>query len=485
MEKEILRMQDVCTGDYETYGLDEFHLFLRRGEIVNLIGLSGAGKTILYEFFMGYIPLKSGKVVFNDRVFGARERFSGMTDVTCIGRESTLIPGLSVGENIFIITGNRKVKGFVRMSDIYYRARILLGQYAPEISPDTLVWELSPAEKRMVELLRAIENEVKLVVIDDAFWGFGQSDVRRLLDLLMVLKEKKIAVIYESHEMDYISRISDRVVVMRKGRNIRSFYREDFDDQLCSRLLIGNDELPIFDRRNVSKERTALRLVNVSGESYIRNLNLEARAGEIVGIYDLNNAKNRELLELLVGEKPLVSGNIYLNGTRYEPKNLDYAISCNIGYFSGGQGEDGLVHTMNFTDNLYLPVLKKTSHLKIFRNRSVARFLGKEYMEELGIPNEAQWAKTEEFDEYVKKKIMLKRWVLFKPAVMICIEPFGSADMIMRDIMYKALSEMAENHSAILIASQDMNELKTICDTIYVLNNDSQETICRYDIREQ
>lgn len=484
MEKEILRMQDVCVGEYEPYGLDEFHMFLRQGEMLNIIGLSGSGKTVLYEFFMGHASLRRGKVIYNGQKFRTGERFLGVADVTCIGQESTLIPGLSVAENIFIITGNRKVKGFVWMPHIYYRARILLGQFAPDITPDMKVWELTPVQRRIVELLRAIESEVKLVVIDDAFWGYGQSDILKLLDILKILKEKGIAVIYESHEMDFTSRIADRIMVLRKGKNIRTFYDSDFDEQFCKRLLVGNEELPVFERKNVSTDQVALEMRNLNGGNYIRNLNLQIRAGEIAGIYDLNNRRNMELLQLLVGELSATDGSIYLKGIRYEPRNLDYAIARNIGYFSGNVNEGGLVEYMDFMDNLYLPILKKTSRFKIFRDRSVARFLKREYMESLGVPKEEQNAKAGEFDTYIQKSILLKRWVLFKPAVMVCVEPFGGADMIMRDIMFKALSEMAQNHSAIMIASQNMNELKMICDTIYVLNSDSGELVQRYDIRE-
>ena len=111
MKQEILRMQDVCVGESPPYGLDGFRLFLRRGEFLNIVGLSGAGKTLLYEFFMGHIPIKSGRVICNGKEFGPGERFSGLTEVACIGQESTLIPGLTVAENIFIITGSRKEIG--------------------------------------------------------------------------------------------------------------------------------------------------------------------------------------------------------------------------------------------------------------------------------------------------------------------------------------------------------------------------------------
>ena len=199
MKKEVLRMQDVCVGNFEPYGLNDFCLHICEGEMVNVIGLSGAGKTMIYEYFMGYIPLRKGKVIFDGKTSHAGEYFGNINDVICIGKGSTLISGLSVAENIFIITGKRKVSGIIRMKNIYYRAKILLAQYAPELSPYTLIRNLTPLQMIIVEMLRVIENEAKLIIIDDVFQGYGQNDLLRVTELLGILKEKKVAIIYGSH----------------------------------------------------------------------------------------------------------------------------------------------------------------------------------------------------------------------------------------------------------------------------------------------
>ena len=252
--------------------------------------------------------------------------------------------------------------------------------------------------------------------------------------------------------------------------------------EFCRRLLIGNEDPPLFEREGVSTDRVALLARGLSGEWYVREQNLTVHAGEIVGLYDLNNQKNMELLQILIGESPIREGTLYLNGKKYEPRNLDYAIKNNIGYIPCNRKTDGLVGSMSFIDNLCLPALKKSSRLKIFRNRKVPKFLGKEYMEKLGIPYEEKATKVRYFDEYIQNRILLTRWILFHPTIMVCMEPCGNVDMIMRDIIFQAFAEMARSGSAILIASQNMNELKTICDTIYVLNSDEKTQFERYEM---
>lgn len=475
MKKEVLRMQDVCVGNFEPYGLNDFCLHICEGEMVNVIGLSGAGKTMIYEYFMGYIPLRKGKVIFDGKTSHAGEYFGNITDVICIGKGSTLISGLSVAENIFIITGKRKVRGIIRMKNIYYRAKILLAQYAPELSPYTLIRNLTPLQMIIVEMLRVIENEAKLIIIDDVFQGYGQNDLLRVTELLGILKEKKVAIIYGSHEMDFTRTLADKTVVLRKGKNVRTFYQSDYSDEYCRKLLIGNEALPSFSRYNVNTDQEVLQIHGLSGERYVENFSMKIHKGEIIGLYDLNNQKNMEILQMIIGEAVIKNGWLYLKGERYEPTNLEFAIKNRIGYIPRNLEGVNLVESMNFADNLCLPVLKKTSYLKIFRNKSISQFLEKEYMQKLGVPYEEKGTKVKYFDEYIKNSILLTRWILFHPVLMVCMEPCGNADMVMQNIIFQALSEMAESGIAVLIASQNMNELKTICDKVYVLDNDEKK----------
>ncbi len=476
-------MQDVCIGYNEVSQLDHFHLYISEGEMVNLLGMTGAGKTLIYHYFKGHLPLKAGKVIYDGRVSEAGKLFQDVTEVVCLGQEPALIPGLSVAENIFVITGKRRVKGIFRMSDVNYRAKLLLGQYAPEILPTTLIRELTPAGQRVIELLRAIENEAKLVVIDDIFQGYGQNDMMRIIALLKSLNERGVAILYASHEMDLARGLADRVVIMRRGRNIRTFYEKDYDEQYSQQLMIGNDELPAFVHDSTCTDKAVFEISGLSGAQGIENVNMSVHEGEIIGLYDLDNRKNMAVLNMIVGEAPISGGQMAIRGKKYRPRGLTYAIKCGIGYIPYNMIGDHLVGTMSFVDNLSLPVLKATSHLKIFRDMDVPRYLEKEYRERLGIPDEEKEMGVSHFDAYIQNSILLTRWTLAHPTMIVCMEPCGNADIIMRDMIFNALSEMAKNGTAVLIASQNMNELNQICDTIYVINS-SEHTFQKYDNRK-
>ena len=482
MRKEILRMQEVCAGRYEPGGLSHFQLHMKEGEMVGLYGYSGAGKTVLYEYFMGDIPLKSGKVVFDGRICPEGGRFPYAQLVLCLGSGSTLIPGLSVAENIFVINGKRKGWNLVWRPNIYYRARMLLGQYAPQLSPHTLARELTPAQMRLVELLRAIENEVKLVVIDDSFQGFGQSDMQILTDILAVLKKRRVAILFETLEIKLNYGIMDRIVLLRKGKNVRTFYEEDFDDTYCRKLLLGNEVLPSFQKHSAFTQRQRLQMRFGAYVAGCRGNDegLTAREGEILGLYDMDNRRNVELLEQLLGAEPFEGEEILLDGEPYEPKGLEDALDHKIGYMLERMREISLVGTMDFADNLSLPILSRRWWRLFFRNRQVSEVLGAEYREQLQIPEEQLHTQVKYFDNYTRMGIFLQRWILFQPRLMVCIEPWANADMVMKDMIFRAFAEMTRGGTTILIASRNMNELRSICDSIYVLHAEG-EGLARYE----
>lgn len=466
MKNEIIRIEDMCVGEFEPHALDDFRLNIYEGEVVNLMGLSGSGKTALYAYFIGALPLVSGRVFFAGRKYEGGSVFRGLTDVICIGQQSTLISKLTVTENIFILSNRKRPKVLINYRDIYHRAKVLFSQFDININPKTKVSDLSKAECHLIEILRAVENESKLIVIDDVFQSYGQYDVSQLISLLIKIKRMGISVLYECHKVDFMYTISDRFVILRKGKNIRTFYPEDFNRTLIEQLLIGNEIPEKLERKSAIREEVVFQMQNVSNDSYVNSLSFKVRKGEILGFYDLENKANKEVMDLVIGEAPVVKGRMILKGSIYYPQNIEDAIGRNVGFIPRDMVDVSLVNSMSFKDNLFLPVMKKTSKFKFLSDLSVLEFLEKEYIEELGIKLKDKDKAVRYFDAYVYNSILLNRWYLFKPALMVCIEPFGQADMIMKDIIFKVLSKMAENGSSILISSPDMSDLENICDNV-------------------
>ncbi len=472
MKTEILSMQNVCIGDeMARYALSDFHLQVYQGEMVNLMGVSGSGKTALYFYFIGEEMLREGKVTFNQQIWKEHERFSAIKDIVCLGQKSTLIPNLTIAENLCIITGRRKVKGIIHKKAMNYRVSLLLQQYAPELLPEMRVNELNPVQRHVIELLRAIENEARLVFIDDAFSSHGQMGVLRILELLRVLKERNIAVIYASRKRDQFTQLAQRVIILRQGRAVKTFYAESYSEDLCRKWLVGNPVLTGFQRTSYKTNQVVLRASNLTGSTYISDFNLVVHEGEVVGLYDMNNSANLEVTDILVGNMKAEQGRMLLNGKHYAPFTIDDSIACNVGYVPKDRDRSGVVGTMSFAENLLLPIMLKMSLFTFFKNERVNRYLEKEYLEEMGIKEQDKDKEVSSFDSYVKTNVIFHKWILSKPALLICEEICEDTDITMRNIIYKALEELAKNKSAVLITSSNMGELKAICDTIYVMNS--------------
>ncbi len=472
MKTEILSMQNVCIGDeMARYALSDFHLQVYQGEMVNLMGVSGSGKTALYFYFLGEELLREGKVTFENQSWKEHERFTAIKDIVCLGQKSTLIPNLTIAENLCIITGRRKMKGIIRKKAMNYRVSLLLRQYAPELSPDMLVNELTLVQRHIVELLRAIENEAKLVFIDDTFSTHGQMGVLRILELLRELKERNIAIIYASRKRDQLTQLAERIIILRQGSSVKTFYAENYNEDLCRKWLVGNPVLTGFQRTAYKTNQVVLKVSNLTGPSYISNFNLEVCQGEVVGLYDMNNSANIEVTDMLVGNLRAEQGRMILNGKHYAPLTIDDSVAFNVGYVPKDRDRSGVVGSMSFAENLLLPIMLKMSLFSIFKNERVNRYLEKEYIEEMGIKEQDKDKEVSSFDSYVKTNVIFHKWILSKPALLICEEICEETDITMRNIIYKALEELAKNKSAVLITSSNMGELKVICDTIYIMNS--------------
>ncbi|MGB4658268.1 MAG: ATP-binding cassette domain-containing protein, partial [Mobilitalea sp.] len=476
MKKVILSMKNVNIGDEKArYSLKNFHLHVYQGEMVNLLGISGSGKTALYYYFIGEESLRNGDVTYKNQTYTKNERFAAMKDIICLGRKSTLVDGLSIAENLCIITGKRKVKGIINKKALYYRINLLLDLYAPGLSANKKVSELTLVQRHIVELLRAIENEADLVYIDDAFSSYGQRDMHIISEILKVLKEKNITIIYASRKKDQMAQLSDRMILLRQGENVKTFYKENYNEEVFLKWLVGNPMISEFEHKSYATKDMIFRTCGLTGPKYITDMEIELNKGEIVGFYDMNNSANLEASSMMIGESEPILGEMYFKGKRYSPERLDDAIKYNFGYVPRERNRSGVVNTMSFAENLLLPVMLKMSLFSFLKNTRVSRYLEKEYLEEMGIKEEDKNRGVSDFDSYVKNNVIFRKWILAKPDILVCEEICEETDIEMRNIIYKALEELAQNGTAIIITSQNLGELKSICDSIYIMNSFGNE----------
>ncbi|MBB5263286.1 ABC-type sugar transport system ATPase subunit [Catenibacillus scindens] len=468
--QELLFMQNVVTGEGRE-ALNGLDLHLCQGEVVELFGVSGAGKTALYNYFMGYEPLKEGYVAFNGRTYRPQERFADQKNVVCVSKNSTLIGGLTIAENICVIASRRKVRGLVHRKNINFRTNFLLQQYMPELRAEMTADTLTVSQRHMVELLRAVECEAKMIYIDDIMAGYGQGDFKRMERMLIALKEKNISILLARQGKDPLSSVSDRVVVLFRGKNVKTFYKEDYNTVTVNQWMLGSDTLAALRRSSYRTDKVIFSARRVQGPEYIASLTLDLHKGEVVGFYDMNNYANLEGARMLTGEEPYIFGQMRLNGRTYAPENLFQAINLGVGCIPWYRDVSGIVESMDCGENLFLPVMRKMSRWGIFYNKKAERFLAREYFSKTGISREFLGMRAEKLDVYNRVQLILTKWILTRPAILVCEELTEDSDLKMKNIILSAVDTLAANGTCVVITAHDMKDLMNICDTIYIMNS--------------
>lgn len=471
---EVLYMQHVKVGSGRA-GLNDFCFHICRGEMVELCGISGAGKTAFYNYLMGYEPLKSGRVTFCQKSYGPPEKFSDTGDVVCISRKSSLIHALTIAENLCIITGRRKVRGFIRRKQLNYRINLLLQQYIPGLSAEMRASELTTPQKHMVELLRALENEAKLIYLDDIMAGYGQMDLQKMERLLAAVKEKNIAIICARRVMRPFSGLTRRLNVLSHGVNVKTFYEIDFDQNVFNQWLLGSDTVAWLRRTSYKTETVIFETSHLTGENYITDLSMSICRGEVVGFYDMNNHANIEAARIVAGLQKKYTGSMHLCNKNYCPHRAEEAVRAGAAYIPWYYDASGIVETLDFAENIYLPIMRRMSHFGWIKNQKAEDFIKREYLSDMDILPEDADEKAGLLSVYARMEIVLKKWILAAPKLLVCEALAEDNDMRMRNIVVRAVDALAGEGTAVIITAHDMKDLMNLCDTVYVMNSFGNE----------
>ena len=470
MKKEIVRIEHLSVYSNGKHMLDDFHLNVYAGEVVNLIGLSGSGMSVLLSVLNGLDTFASGRICINGDVFENPCVRYAHPAIFGISLQSKLVPQLSVAENLFVIRKRQHHCICIPRTEMYQQTNMLLSQYLPEVSASDKVSALSFADCIIIEVLKAIVEGAELLLIDDVLQSLSLKEKARFVLVLRFLRREHKAVLYTSHKTDLLSQCADRIVVIRKGRHVRTVYAADFDSSVIEQLELGTENHSGHSRSVALQGVEILRFDQVRSPGCIGNVSFSIHKGEIVGLYDIENRSNKELTLLVSAAIPMRCGRIFLDGVPFIPQSLAGTVNAGIGIIREEDSDSALIQNMNFVDNLFLPVMKKTAQSRVCIDAKVGQYIAKEFGKKIGIDAKDYATPVMYLDEHVKQRILLYRWILCRPKVLVCIEPYAHADILTQRMMYTVFSQLAENGTAVLISSADVNELSAICNRVLVFS---------------
>ncbi len=449
--------------------LDGVDFDIRPGEIHALCGENGAGKSTLMNILVGNLQPDEGTITINDRpvtIHKPQEAFA--LGISIVYQHLSLVGNLNVAENIFANQQPRNAIGLIRSDELYRKTRVLLEELEiEEINPKTLVEKLSPAQKQMVEIAKALAKNPSVFILDEPTASLTEKESRTLFAILQKLKSRGTAIIYISHRLEEIFLLADRISVLKDGKYQGTFLKQDLTEAKLIKLMVGRDIENLKVDTYVTDE-VLLSVKNLSGTRF-KNITFDLNRGEILGLAGLVGAGRTEIALAIFGEDPYDSGEIVLRGELLPKGHPSKSISKGIAYVPEDRTNLGLFTEMSVQDNIISGNLSNATK-GMFYSPSKAKELAIASKEKLRIasPNVAQ--KVNNLSGGNQQKVVLAKWLLTNPDVLIVDEPTHGIDVGAKFEIYGILKTLAQQGKGILMISSDLPELLGICDRILVMN---------------
>ncbi|WP_328667194.1 sugar ABC transporter ATP-binding protein [Streptomyces sp. NBC_00322] len=492
----VLSLEAVGKRFGSVQALSDISLNVYAGEVLALMGENGAGKSTLLRTLSGDHQPDTGRllahglpvfaqdapgdmrVVFrpgSERLeyHGGLRGFASPRDaqragIRVICQEPEIIPHVSVAENVYV--GVLPSRGrFVNRRVLFARMRADLEKYgfADVISPEALGTQLSPAQRQLVEILRALVGRVKLIAFDEPTSSLSQNEATTLFRLIQQLRNSGVAVIYVSHRMHEIFELADRVAVLRDGRLVGTRRIGGTTEQELVRMMVGRDLSAMFHRRRCEPGPLVLQVDGI-GNDDVHDVSLQVRAGEVVGLAGLIGAGRSELARAIAGDTRIHTGWIRLEGKRLKLRTPRDAIEAGIGLAPEERKADALLLGRSVRENTSLAVLGRLSRLRMVDTRS-ERALVEAHVKQLRIRAVSIEQEVRRLSGGNQQKVVLARWLARKPKVLILDEPTRGVDVGAKAEIYRIIDELANSGVALIVISSELPELLGIADRIVVL----------------
>jgi ribose transport system ATP-binding protein len=471
----LLELRGICKAFPGVQALEDIDLDILRGETHMLLGENGAGKSTLIKILTGVYRPDAGTILFN----GSPVSFENPADsrkagISVIYQDSNLVGRLSVAENIYLGSEPHMLSGLPiidreRMID---GANSLLDRLNLPIDPLTRIDELSAAERRMIEVARALHLSAEMIILDEPTAALSSREVADLFGILRTLRAQGVTILYISHRLEEVLQIGDRATVLRDGRKITTvpLAEASLDDLILwivGRYLPGKYPKP----RPVSGPEV-LRVEGLRRRGVLEDVTFTLNAGEILGVAGLLGAGGTALSRALFGADPAESGSIFIDGEHVAIRSPDDGITHGIGLLPEDRLEQGLILQMQAQHNMTLVALENAwpgPWIDRSREDDIANY----YAGELGIRNETLTQPALALSGGTQQKLVLSKWLAARARVLIFDEPTRGVDVGARVEIYRLMGEQARRGTGIILVSSDLNEILGMCDRVLVMRRGS------------
>jgi putative multiple sugar transport system ATP-binding protein len=476
----LLEMRAISKSFPGVRALDRVNLTVEAGEIHAICGENGAGKSTLMKVLSGIYPHGSydGEIVYDGAVLQNRGiRDSEGRGIIIIHQELALIPLLSIAENLFL--GNEvAARGVISWPLAFRRTGELLQRVGLHEAPGAIVGKLGVGKQQLIEIAKALSKNVRLLILDEPTAALQEADADRLLALMLALKAEGVTQILISHKLNEIGRVADRITVLRDGSTVSTLAKGDISEDRIIRDMVGRDMAHRYPERRPTPGAVLFEIENWScwhpeqaGRQMIRDVSLNVRKGEIVGIAGLMGTGRTELAMSVFGRSygKGHAGTVRMHGAPVDVSTVARAVAAGIAYVTEDRKALGLILEEPVLRNVSLANLAGVARGAVIDRRREAQ-VAEGYRRQLSIRTPSVRQKVVNLSGGNQQKVVLSKWLFTDPDLLILDEPTRGIDVGAKFEIYTIMTELAEQGCGILMISSEMPELLGLCDRIYVMN---------------
>ncbi len=472
MSECLLEMKNICKSFPGVKALQHVDFQLKSGEIHALLGENGAGKSTLIKVLGGiYIP-EEGQIFID----GSEVAITGVNaardnGISIIHQELVLVPHMTVAENIFL--GREPMGKFgVDFRKMEKDAQVMLDQFDPGIRAETQVGDLSIAQQQMVEIVKAISINCRILVMDEPTSSISDREVAHLFEIMRNLARSGVGIIYISHKMSELSEVCDRVTVLRDGMYVgtREVCTTPRDELIT--MMVGRELDQYYTRDHVKSAEVVLKCVNINDNKKkhqrVKDVSFEVHKGEIVGFAGLVGAGRSETMHCVFGLTHGATGEIYLDGKRVKIKDPVEAMKNGIAMIPENRKVEGLYHLQSVRFNSTIEVLEQfINRLRVNSKKEAA--IAQEFIDKMHTKTPSQEQAVSHLSGGNQQKVMIGRWLATDPHILILDEPTRGVDVGAKAEIYEIMNELTKHGVSIIMISSELPEIINMSDRVYVM----------------
>ena len=465
----ILEARNISKSYSGTQALDSISVDLFAREVHAVVGENGAGKTTLLNILSGVVTADSDQILLHgEPVRVSSPRHAQELGIGTVFQELSLVPGVSVAENVFPNRAPTVRGGLINWRALYARTRSLMAEFGVDIDVRQPVGELPIGTRQLVEIAKALSVNADILLLDEPTSALTPDEISALFAVIRRLRANGMGIIYVSHQMREIFEIADRVTVLRDGRRMGTYATAETSPDKVIRLMVGRALNDMFEPRRGRIGAKLLQADRLSRTDAFHHVDITLRQGEIVGLAGLMGSGRSELAHVLAGVKRPTSGTIRVDGHPVYLKGVADAVALGISFLPEERKRDGLFLEKSIGDNIIVTAQKRFSRFGLVDTAKRAA-VARDYVARLDIRTPSINQLVGRLSGGNQQKVLLAKWLVTEPRILVVDEPTKGIDVGAKFEIHALLRHLADNGTGVIVISSDLPELLGLCDRILVM----------------